>query len=233
MNAIQFADFGTRRAKSPEHHAAVVDIFAGSLIYKNFIGSSNVELALYHNIKVIGTYAHEWISGNAVMFGYAQANLHAMENWVATYNGDLGIALTDTFTTDAFLQDFDSKYANLFTGVRHDSEDPFIFTDKIINHYKKLGIDPTTKTIVYSNALDSEMTLKIAKYRNGEIRKSYGIGTFLTNDIPNVKAMNIVIKLVELNGIPAIKLSDSPEKHVGDAETIKFVKWQLHQRHIS
>lgn len=227
FNNIQVADFGTRRAKSKNHHENVVKTLSDSLLYKGLVGSSNVELALAYGIKPIGTYAHEWVSGIAAMFGYSHANKYAMEYWVSTYNGNLGIALTDTFTTDAFLEDFDSKYANLFTGVRHDSGDPFEFTDKIIDHYKKLGIDPTTKTIVYSDALTTELAVKISKYRSGEIRKSFGIGTHLTNDIAGVKPMNIVIKLVQINGMPTIKLSDSPTKHIGDEETIKFVKWQI------
>jgi len=230
LNSAQVADFGTRRAKSKEVHIDVVGEMTSSLMYKNFIGSSNVELALYNGIKVIGTYAHEWVSGIAAMFGYAHANRIAMDFWSQTYNGNLGIALTDTFTTDAFLADFDSKYANLFTGVRHDSGDPLTFTDKIIDHYKKLGIDPTTKTIVYSDGLNPEMVVKLQDYRMGEIRKSYGIGTNLTNDIDGVKPMNIVIKLLEINGMSAVKLSDSPTKHVGDEETIKFIKWQNAQR---
>ena len=230
MNNAQVVDFGTRRAKSKDVHIQVVNIMCDSLMHTNFIGSSNVELALYNGIKVIGTYAHEWVSGIAAMYGYAHANKIAMDFWTKTYNGNLGIALTDTFTTDAFLQDFDSMYANLFTGVRHDSGDPFVFTDKMIDHYKKLGIDPTTKTIVYSDALNPEIVIKLQEYRKKEIRKSYGIGTNLTCDIDGVKPMNIVIKLLEINGMPAIKLSDSPTKHVGDEETIKFVKWQTEQR---
>ena len=230
MNNAQVADFGTRRAKSKNHHINVFESMNSSLLHTNFIGTSNVEIALANDSKVIGTFAHEWVSAIASMFGYAHANKIAMEFWTKTYNGNLGIALTDTFTTDAFLQDFDSKYANLFTGVRHDSGDPFAFTDKIINHYMKLGIDPTTKTIVYSDGLNPKMVIKLQEYRKNEIRKSYGIGTNLTCDIEGVKPMNIVIKLVEVNGMPAIKLSDSPTKHIGDEETIKFVKWQTEQR---
>ncbi len=230
MNNAQIIDFGTRRAKSRNVHMQVVDILCSSLMHTNFIGSSNVELALYNGIKVIGTYAHEWVSGIAAMYGYAHANRIAMDFWMKTYNGNLGIALTDTFTTDAFLLDFDSMYANLYTGVREDSDDPFSYTDKLIAHYKKIGIDPTTKSIAYSNALNPELVIKLQEYRKGEIRKSYGIGTNFSCDIDGVKPMNIVIKLLEINSMPAIKLSDSPTKHVGDEETIKFVKWQTEQR---
>lgn len=231
MNAIQCVDFGTRRAKSKDVHIKVVDTMSSLITYKkSFIGSSNVELSLYNKIKPIGTYAHEWVSGIGAMFGYAHANKIAMEFWVKTYNGNLGIALPDTFTTDAFLEDFDSKYANLFTGVRHDSGCAFEFTDKIIEHYKSLSIDPTTKTIVYSDALNTQKAIELQCYRKGEIRKSFGIGTYFTNDIDGVKPMNIVIKLFEINGLPAIKLSDSPSKNIGEKETINHVKWLIKQR---
>jgi len=225
VNGIQYVDFGTRRAYSPLHHENIVNIFLDSFMDEKFIGSSNVELALYNGIKPIGTFAHEFVSGIAALYGYTHANKHTMDFWTKTYNGNLGIALTDTFTTDSFLRDFDSKYANLFTGVRHDSGCPFEFTDKIIEHYKKLGIDPTTKTIVYSDGLNPKTVVEIDNYRKAEIRKSYGIGTNLTNDIPGVKPMNIVIKLVEVNGLPAIKVSDNPEKAIGDKETIKYINW--------
>jgi len=222
---IQFADFGTRRAYSPDHHENIINAFVESFMNEKFIGSSNVELALYNKIKPIGTYAHEFVSGIAALYGYTHANKYAMDFWTKTYNGNLGIALTDTFTTDAFLRDFDTKYANLFTGVRHDSGSPFKFTNKIIEHYKKLGIDPTTKTIVFSDGLNPTAVVEINNYRKSEIRKSYGIGTNLTNDIPNIKPMNIVIKLVEVNNLPAIKISDNIDKAIGDKETIKYVNW--------
>lgn len=228
MMNVPVVDFGTRRAYSPENQYNMIKTFekyAGDM----FMGSSNVEISLAEGYIPKGTYAHEYIQGNACLYGYAHANKMAMENWVSVYNGNLGIALSDTFTTDAFLLDFDTKYANLFNGVRHDSGDSLEFTDKVIDHYKKIGIDPTTKTIIYSDGLNLDEIKRIDSYRKGEIRKSYGVGTFLTNNIPNIKPMNIVIKLVEVNGLPAVKISDTPTKAIGDEETIKFVKWQINQ----
>jgi nicotinate phosphoribosyltransferase len=73
------------------------------------------------------------------------------------------------------------------------------------------------------------MVIKLQNHRKGEIRKSYGIGTNLTNDIIGVNPMNIVIKLMEINGMPTIKLSDSTSKHIGNEETIRFVEWQNNQ----
>lgn len=223
MFSINNADFGTRRRYSYENQDRI--IYAAKKYGKPcFVGTSNVEFALKYDIKAIGTFAHEWVSGIAALMGYSHANKWAMEKWVETYKGNLGIALTDTFGLDAFLKDFDMKYAKLFDGVRHDSGDPLVFADKIIAHYEYLGIDPKTKTIVFSDGLIPEMVNKIDKHVNNRIKTSYGIGTNYTNDLPGVEPLNIVIKLVRINGIDAIKLSDVEGKHTGNPETIDVVK---------
>ncbi len=223
MHTITNVDFGTRRRYSYENQDRV--IYAAKNYGKPcFVGTSNVEFALKHDIKAIGTFAHEWVSGVAALMGYSHANMWAMEKWVETYKGNLGIALTDTFGLDAFLKDFDMKYAKLFDGVRHDSGDPLVFADKMIAHYESLGIDPKTKTIVFSDGLKPDVVGNIEKYVKGRIKTSYGIGTNYTNDLPGVEPLNIVIKLVRINDIDAIKLSDIEGKHTGNSETIDVVK---------
>jgi nicotinate phosphoribosyltransferase len=222
MNAISFVDFGTRRRYSFENQNNVIkELVKGG--GDMFIGSSNVLFAIENNIKIIGTFAHEVVSAVAAMFGYSHANKHMMELWVETYGGNLGIVLTDTFGLDAFLKDFDSKYARLFDGVRHDSGDPYLFADKIVEHYKNLGIDPMSKTIVYSDGLDVDMSIKIADYCRGKIKTSFGIGTHLTNDV-GIKPLNIVVKLTMLDGKHVIKLSDDAAKNTGEKRTIELVK---------
>ena len=62
-----------------------------------------------------------------------------------------------------FLTNLSRKQAKLFDGVRCDSGDEFEFTDKLVARYRELGIDSTTKTIVFSNALDFG---KASTYRN-------------------------------------------------------------------
>jgi len=225
-HGVKVVDFGTRRRYSYENQVEVVkDLMS---CFNNgspfFIGTSNVKIAMDNGIKPIGTHAHEWISAIAALNGYAHANKNMMETWVSVYDGDLGIALTDTFGVDAFLRDFDRKYAKLFDGVRHDSGDPYQFADKIVGHYKKLGIDPTSKTIVFSDGLNSESAVDLKKYcQKIGIKSSFGIGTHLTNDV-GVKALNMVIKLISIDGNNVIKLSDIPGKHTGDSETIEIVK---------
>jgi nicotinate phosphoribosyltransferase len=231
---MKLADFGTRRRYSYDNQFEVCkDLKSMFGSDKFFVGTSNAYIAMQLGLTPIGTYAHEFISGIAALQGYAHANKHAMDAWISVYNGDLGIALPDTFGLDAFLKDFDLKYALLYTGVRHDSGSPYEFVDKIVAHYSKLKIDPLSKTIVFSDGLNTELSLKISEYCSGKIKCSFGIGTDLTN-LVGIKPLNIVIKLVEIDGNHAIKLSDNLEKSVGDKETIEYVKWLLgYKKNIS
>lgn len=233
MHGMHFADFGTRRRFSYEIQDEVIQDFMNCFGSKeNFVGTSNVHLAHKYDVAPMGTHAHEWFSFHAAKYGYKMANSMAMEAWVNVFRGDLGIALSDTFTTDVFLRQFEKKFSKLFDGVRHDSGDPITFTDKIIAHYKSQGIDPKTKTIIFSDSLNPEVALKIKDYCRGNIRCSFGIGTNFTNDV-GVKPLNMVIKMtaakpVNEEWVPTIKLSDSPGKHTGDQKEIEVCKHILH-----
>lgn len=220
---IVFAEFGTRRRHSYEVH----DLVVKTLKEKGegtFIGTSNVYLAMKYNTKPIGTHAHEWFMFHAAKYGYKMANNMGLEHWTDVYRGDLGIALTDTYTTEVFFEQFDKKFAKLFDGVRHDSGDPLEFGDKTIAHYQKLGINPLTKTIIFSDGLNYDKVERITEHCKGRIGLSFGIGTDLTNDV-GLKPMNIVLKLTEAKPENAdwtgvVKLSDEPKKHTGTAEDI-------------
>jgi len=231
-NGLKVADFGTRRRFSHLNQYNVVDtlrIFGKEAL----VGTSNVYIAMQLEIKPIGTMAHEWIQFHAAKYGFERANVMAMENWAKVYRGDLGIVLTDTFTTKDFFRVFDMFYAKLFDGVRHDSGDPFEFGEKVIAHYKKLGIDPTNKVIIFSDGLTVEKAVEIAKAFAGRIKVSFGIGTSLSNDV-GVKPLNIVIKMfaamiddTEDRWIDTIKLSDVEGKHTGKPEKINLCKETL------
>lgn len=224
---ITIADFGTRRRHSYKVHDLTIKALKdfGS---DCFIGTSNVHLAMKNHIKPIGTHAHEWFMFHAAKYGFKMANSLGLENWSDVYRGDLGIALSDTYTSKVFFSQFDKKFTKLFDGVRHDSGDPLDFTDMTINHYKHYGIDPTTKTIIFSDALDYEKVERISNYCKGKIRISFGIGTNFTNDV-GLKPMNIVLKMTDAlpeegQWTPVIKLSDEKKKYTGDEEMIKLSK---------
>lgn len=231
---IHYADFGTRRRFSFQIQDEMVKDFGVNHtgIENNFVGTSNVYLAFKYNLTPIGTHAHEWFMFHGAKYGYKMANHLALENWVDVYRGDLGIALSDTYTTFAFLKSFDKKFAKLFDGVRHDSGDPFLFADKVIMHYQILGIDPMTKVIVFSDGLNPQKTVDLKKHCQGKIKCSFGIGTNFSNDV-GVKPLNMVIKMVKAmpegdsEWIDCIKLSDDVGKHTGLEKEIEVAKYLL------
>jgi nicotinate phosphoribosyltransferase len=203
---FKFAEFGCRRRLSREWQDYVV----GELLKTGYcVGTSNVYLAMKYGCKPIGTYAHEYVQMYQGIPGVtlAYTNKMAMDEWFEEYQGDNGTALTDTLGTDLFLMDFNKLQANCYTGVRHDSGDPIEWGEKIIAHYEKLGIDPKTKTLLFSDSLDFDKAQKIYNHFRHRINVSFGIGTYLSNDT-NVEPLNIVIKLQYVNGHPVAKLSD-------------------------
>jgi len=223
IESFKFADFGTRRRFSYTVQNRVVDYLSKALP-ENFIGTSNYHLAREYGITPIGTMAHEYLQAHQALTNVSQSQKEALEVWNQVYRGRLGVALTDCITTDAFLKDFDYLFAVLFSGVRHDSGDPIIWGEKFIKHYEELGIDPKTKTLVFSDGLNFDRALDIAEHFQGRIQTSFGIGTFLTNDLGDYvsangetyKPLNIVMKMVECNGMPVAKISDEPGKSMCD-----------------
>ena len=228
---VTIAEFGTRRRHSYAVHRLVVQALraAGE---GTFIGTSNVHMAMLNQTKPIGTHAHEWFMFHAAKYGYKMANLLGLEHWSEVYRGDLGIALSDTYTSNVFFTQFDKKLTKLFDGVRHDSGDPLVFADKTILHYQQHGIDPLSKTIIFSDGLNAEKVTRIAQHCRNRIGMSFGIGTNFTNDV-GLPPMNIVIKMTEAfpeeaQWTPVIKLSDEQGKHTGDLETIALAKQILY-----
>ena len=212
------ADFGTRRRFSKRWQAHVVKTLHQA--EPNIIsGTSNVLLAKTLEMTPIGTMAHEFMQAfQALDVRLRNSQKAALEAWVHEYRGDLGIALTDVVGMDAFLRDFDLYFAKLFDGLRHDSGDPYIWGDKAIAHYKKLKIDPKTKIITFSDGLNLEKAWELHQYFKDRIKTSFGIGTNLTNDM-GLTQLNIVLKLVECNGQPVAKISDSPGKTMINNDT--------------
>ena len=212
MSRFRLMDFGTRRRFSREVQLAIVKRLQQE---PWFVGTSNYDLARRLDLTPMGTQAHEWFQAHQqISPDLANSQRAALAAWLEEYPNQLGIALTDCITMDAFLRDFGPEFAERYQGLRHDSGDPVEWGEKAIAHYEKLGIDPMSKVLVFSDNLDLAKAVDLYRHFTSRINLSFGIGTRLTCDIPQVKPLNIVIKLVECNGKPVAKLSDSPGKTI-------------------
>ncbi|KAF8622569.1 hypothetical protein AX15_006917 [Amanita polypyramis BW_CC] len=235
-----FSEFGTRRRRSYIAQDVVMQGLiraAEEASIPGAITTSNVHLAFKYNIKPIGTIAHEWTMGVAALKGYERANSTALALWEDVYSSGVTLtALTDTFSTERFFSELAREPDRMqrWHGIRQDSGDPLIFGPRAKEFYESLGIDPSEKTIVYSDALniDKALRLKMQCDQLGLKQVAFGIGTFLTNDFRTVssgytvkdEALNIVIKLSSVNDIPCVKLSDDPTKNTGDKDTVEELK---------
>ena len=209
--SFKFAEFGARRRLSREWQDVVVRRLSQET--DKCVGTSNVWLAMKYHLTPIGTYAHEYVQMYQGIdeIPLAYTNHYAMKDWYDEYQGDNGTALTDTITTDLFLRDFNRSMVNNYTGVRHDSADPYEWGEKIIRHYQSYGVDPKTKLLLFSDSLDFDRAQALYDRFKDRAKVSFGIGTFCSNDTCE-KALNIVIKLQYVNGRPVAKLSDAPGK---------------------
>jgi nicotinate phosphoribosyltransferase len=212
-------DFGTRRRYSKEAHKYIVGELKD---YAGFMGTSNVWLAKKYDLSPRGTMAHEWLMAGQAFTTLKNSQPYMLKKWADTYEGRLGIALSDTLGTNSFLDGFDGCLARLYDGVRQDSGDPYEWFELILSHYKSLGIDASTKQAVFSDSLDFEKARKLHEFIHGRMKDTYGIGTFLTNDT-GLQPPNIVIKMTYCGGCPLIKLSDSPGKVI--CESPEYAAW--------
>ena len=211
LDISAFSEFGLRRRLSASsQELAVKRLAAMKPCNSRFVGTSNVYLAKKFGVTPVGTMAHEWImcvgQGNH-KHNPAYSNWYALDAWVQEYGVLNGTALTDAITTDCFLRDFRLTYSTLFSGVRHDSGDPFEWGDKMIKHYESLGIDPSQKTLLFSDSLDFDRADKLNRYFRGRAKVAFGIGTYISNDT-DVPPLNIVMKTTACNGMDVAKISD-------------------------
>ncbi|MDR0664224.1 MAG: nicotinate phosphoribosyltransferase [Helicobacteraceae bacterium] len=211
---FKFSDFGTRRRYSLAWMDEVIAALAKNFDGAVFTGTSNLYFAKKYNLIPMGTLAHEYLClGQALdVVTIANSQRFMLQTWADEYRGDLGIALSDNLGSDYFFQhDFDKYFSLLFSGVRQDSGDPIEWGRKTLEHYEKYRIDPRSKTLVFSDALDFPRAFAINREFYDKANVAFGIGTNLTNDM-GVKPLNIVFKMVSANGRPVAKLSDSPTK---------------------
>lgn len=175
---IAFSEFGTRRRRSYAVHDLVmqglirgdqqvkVDACAGT---GRLAGTSNVHFAQKYDLVPVGTIAHEWTMGIAALKGYDSVNARALDLWESVYppvpNSPLHIALTDTFSSRIFFNDFTAERASAWRGLRQDSGDPLVYAQQAKNIYDSLGVSLDGKVVVFSDSLDVERCLEIKKVR--------------------------------------------------------------------
>lgn len=218
-NGCLFTEFGTRRRRSCRIQQVVIEAFMelpkeGE--YKStYIGTSNVHFSRIYKTPPIGTMAHEWIMGHAGMFGVEGSNAIALDVWLEVFGSKYLIALTDTYTREAFFKEFTEKLAKSYSGIRQDSGDPITFVDQALGFYNQFNIDPKSKEVVFSDNLTVDRVLEIEEKVRKRFKSIYGIGTHFTNDVLGSKALNIVIKLASINGQSVFKLTDAVDKACG------------------
>lgn len=229
-----FIDFGTRRRFSFEHQDRIVELLATSC-FPNFRGTSNTYLAMKYGLLPMGTYAHELDMGYTALLRsrvssdspdehkhlITVSHLNMMSDWYALYGEGLSVALTDTYGSEFFFKNFGYGTASEWKGVRHDSGDPVKFGKRVIDIYNKLGINPRTKLLIFSDGLNVGDIKLLHKTFSDYIKLSFGWGTDLTND-SRIGPTNIVVKMTELNGVGTVKLSDEPTKAMGTPSDVSM-----------
>ena len=217
LGDLKIADYGSRRRFSKAWHEEVLRVLTsrlGSGATGRFAGTSNALFAMKLGLTPLGTMAHEYLQAcQALGPRLRDSQVFGFETWAREYRGDLGIALSDVYGIEPFLRDFDMYFCKLFDGARHDSGDPFTWGERMIEHYKNNRVDPLTKTLIFSDGLTVPSTIELYQRFRGRCQLAFGIGTNLTNNL-GYEPLQIVIKMVECNGQPVAKLSDTPSKNM-------------------
>lgn len=232
---IKIADFGTRRRHSHLWQDWCVNALKEGL-GQAFIGTSNVLMAMKSDLEAIGTNAHELPMAMAALANtddeMRQAPYLVLRDWQELYDGNLLVVLPDAFGTASFLRDAPDWVAD-WKGFRPDSADPVEGGEEIIAWWKSRGQDPRDKLIVFSDGLDADEIERVYTHFRGRVHMSFGWGTNLTNDFQDcapqptdeLDAISLVCKVTQVNGRPAVKLSDNPEKATGDpAEIARYLR---------
>lgn len=210
LQGLRIIDFGTRRRFNRQWQDRVLEIL--NLEIPDYLaGTSNMRLARELGLPPVGTMAHEWFQAWQAVTPLENAQRAALSAWVREYRGNLGIALTDCYSMEAFCRDFKLFFGNLYDGLRHDSGDPIAWGERAIRLYETFDIKPRSKTLVFSDGLTFSKILELYDHFRGRIHTGFGIGTNLTNDL-GYEPLNIVIKMVTCHGRPVAKISDAPGK---------------------
>ena len=217
-DGLFISDFGARRRFSRQWHDYVVGYLTEHL-GRHFSGTSDVLFAKKYGVTPMGTMAHEYLQAcQALGPRLRDSQVYGFDMWAKEYRGDLGIALSDVYGLQPFLNDFDMYFCKLFDGARQDSGDPVEWGEAMIRHYAANKCDPLSKTLIFSDSLNIPRVLELYRRFKHRIRLAFGVGTNLVNDV-GPQPLNIVIKMIEANGQPVAKISDTPGKSMCEDPT--------------
>src|SRR5580700_5722243 len=229
---LRVSDFGTRRRHGFLWQRWCVEAMQEGL-GKSFIGTSNVKHAMDTGLEAIGTNAHElpmvYAASAADEAELREAPYRVLKDWAKMYGGNLLVVLPDCFGTTSFLHNAPEWVAD-WKGARPDSKLPVAGGRELIEWWKKKGRDPREKLVVLSDAMDIDSIEESVRTLRGQVNVSIGWGTNLTNDFVGcapagvdgqLKAISLVCKVVEADGLPAVKLSDNPNKVMGPPEEVE------------
>ena len=225
---VVFMEFGTRRRFSRDWQEYVVRRFKEA-VPNQITGTSNVSLAMKTGLAPRGTMAHElFMIMSGIMHGsddeIRASHNQVLREWWDEYGYDLSIALTDTYGSEFFFNDFSKKQAEDWKGLRQDSGVPGYFLKKQLQFYGDRNIDSRKKIFAPSDGLELGKILLLHNQSRGKIIQLPGWGTNATNDM-GLKTLSMVVKAVESCGYGTVKLSDNPAKTMGKREDVKrFMK---------
>jgi nicotinate phosphoribosyltransferase len=189
-------EFGTRRAFSPQGAMWA----ARAAIAGGFNATSNVLAALKLGQKPAGTMAHALVMAIKAIEGTEDDAFEAFQRYFPS-----ATLLIDTYDTVAAAERLAQKVNQgkmQLTGVRLDSGDLVELSQKVRSLLPEI-------TIFASGDLN-EFEIKRLKQEGATI-DGYGIGTKLVTGQP----VNGVYKLVEIDGIPTLKLSQDKKTYPG------------------
>lgn len=237
LPGLKLADFGTRRRFDfLWQEWAVMALKEG--LGDSFLGTSNMFLAMKHDLNPIGTNAHELPMVYAALANTDDELLYSpykvLEDWQEMYDGNMLVILPDTFGTSSFLR-YAPDWIKNWRGFRLDSKDNFEGARELIDWYKSAGEDPAAHLIIHSDGLDvgtgeTNDIGVIQSYFKGQYQVGFGWGTKATNDfvgcVPDkgrhyIKPISLVCKVTEANGRPTVKLSDNISKAMGPRAEIE------------
>jgi len=228
---LRYSEFGARRRFSKAWERETDE----DLIKKmpnQLIGISDMEFARDYGVNASGTNAHERGMVYSSVYhdrGILYAHQKSLDDWWEIWGPELSIALTDLYGSEFFWRNFTLEQMKTWHGFRQDSGDPFIEIPRAIWWYIRKGLnlkEIREKFAIPSDGITATKAVEIYQCFSPMINVQFGIGSFWTNNLglPNI---SMIVKALETDGCPLVKLSDNQAKALGDPAEIERIKQEV------